>query len=115
MLIDNHSISSAVTGEHAVPTQHISDCTNITCQEGFYCKDHGSIVICSQGCTTWMQSSPSTNIAVDFAILLAECIGVVSGIAIFIVAGLRWRKVYVDVHQLQLYSEVALHTSCRWS
>ena len=97
MLTDNHSISStsAVTGEHAVTMQHISDCTNITCQEGFYCKEQGSIVICSPGCTTWMQSSRSTNIAVDFAILLAECIGVVSGIAIFVVAGLRWRKVYV--------------------
>ena len=42
----------------------------------------------------WKQFPPTTSIAVDSVILLAECIGVISGVAIFIVAGMRWRKVY---------------------
>lgn len=82
------------SGEHSVPLSHIFDCSNITCQQGFYCEEQGPSAVCSPNCYTWTQFPRSTSIAIDFGILLAECIGVVSGVAIFIVAGMRWRKVY---------------------
>ena len=85
------------SGEHSVPLSHIFDCSNITCQQGFYCEEQGSSAICSPNCYTWTQFPRSISIAIDFGILLAECIGVVSGVAIFIVAGMRWRKVYVTI------------------
>ena len=83
------------SGEHAVPLSHIFDCSNITCQQGFYCEEQGSSsAVCNPNCYTWTQFPRSTSIAIDFVILIAECIGVISGFAIFIVAGMRWRKVY---------------------
>ena len=92
----DHSTSNvnSASGEHQIPFSRIFDCSNITCQQGFYCEEpEGSSAVCSPNCYTWTQFSRSTSIAIDFVILLAECIGVVSGVAIFIVAGMRWRKV----------------------
>ena len=86
-------LTNAASGEHQIPLSHIFDCSNITCQQGFYCKEQDSSAICSPNCYTWTQFPRSTSIAIDFGILLAECIGVVSGVAIFVVAGMRWRKV----------------------
>ena len=99
-LIGSHLSSSAgaASGEyHAVPPSRPGfSCTNITCQQGFYCKKQDSeAVVCSPDCYTWTQFPLSVNIAIDSAILLAECVGIISGVAIFSVAGLRWRKVYV--------------------
>ena len=90
------------SGEHSVPLSHIFDCSNITCQQGFYCEEQGSSATCSPNCYTWTQFPRSTSIAIDFGILLAECIGVISGVATFIVAGMRWRKVYDTIIIIQL-------------
>ncbi len=83
------------SGEHSLPLNHtLFDCSNITCQQGFYCEEQSSSVTCSPNCYTWTQFPRSVSIAIDFGILLAECTGVISGVALFIIAGMRWRKVY---------------------
>lgn len=91
------------SGEHSVPLSYIFDCSNITCQQGFYCEEQGSSAMCSPNCYTWTQFPRSISIAIDFGILLAECVGVISGVALFVVAGMRWRKVYALTVQLLVF------------
>ena len=105
------SNTSVASGEHSVPLSRIFGCSNITCQQGFYCKEQGLSAICSPNCYTWTQFSRSTSIAIDFGILLAEFIGVFSGVAIFIIAGMRWRKVYVTVVITVLLLDSGISTS----
>ena len=66
-------------------------CKNITCREGFFCREDA----CIPSCHTWNQYPRATNIAIDFLVLTAACIGVVSGVGVLVVAGLRWKKVCV--------------------
>ena len=70
-------------------------CSNITCREGFYCKEdvNDSSVRCNPSCT-WKQHPHATNIAIDFFVLTSVCIGVVSGVGVLVVAGIRWKNVY---------------------
>ena len=72
-------------------------CSNITCREGFYCKEdvnNGNInIACVPSCHTWKQYPHATNIAIDVLVLLSACIGVVSGVGVLVVAGIRWKNV----------------------
>ena len=83
------------------PQQQTITCNNITCREGFYCIEGANI--CNPSCHTWNQYPRSTNIAIDFLVLTAACIGVVTGVGVLVVAGLRWKKVYVLAQQHSLY------------
>ena len=73
--------------------QETLTCKNITCQEGFFCREDASV--CIPSCHTWNQYPRATNIAIDFLVLTAACIGVVTGVGVLVVAGLRWKKVCV--------------------
>ena len=74
-----------------VQGQPMQSCSNITCSDGFYCDD--GLNACTPLCGTWSQYSKSVNIAIDFSIILSTCIGVVGGIGVLIVAGIRRKKV----------------------
>ena len=70
-------------------------CNNITFSEGFYCieSSNDSHASCNPSCYSWNQYSRSTNIAVDFMVLMSACIGVVTGIGVVIVAIMRRKHV----------------------
>ena len=91
----------AGSGSGELPIARPLHCTNISCREGFYCREDSPS--CAPSCRSWMQSPRSTSIAIDFAVLLSECIGVISGVAILVIAGLRWRKVYAYIYIIYMY------------
>ena len=77
--------------------QHAELCSNITCQEGFYCDTDANLTTCKPRCGEWRQDSYSTNIIIDFFIFVSTFFGIIGGIGVLIVAGLRWKRVYVVV------------------
>ena len=72
-------------------------CSNITCQEGFYCDTDANLTTCKPRCGEWRQDSYSTTIIIDFFIFVSTFFGIIGGIGVLIVAGLRWKRVYVVV------------------
>ena len=78
----------------------MQSCSNITCSDGFYCDD--GFNACIPLCGTWSQYSESVNIAIDFFILLSTCFGMLGGIGVLIVAGIRWKKVYVKIQEYMI-------------
>jgi hypothetical protein len=98
----NNSVENTTSGSGMLPSTTDSSppsavqrdtltCKNITCQEGFYCSGEDAIT-CIPSCHTWNQYPRATNIAIDFLVLTAACIGVVTGVGVLVVAGLRWKK-----------------------
>ena len=89
----------------------MQSCSNITCSDGFYCGD--GFNACIPLCGTWSQYSESVNIAIDFFILLSTCFGMLGGIGVLIVAGIRWKKVYVKIQEYacDLYAIVSRNFS----
>ena len=85
---------SFLTTVEQLPTslEHQSfECSNITCQEGFYCvADIG----CNPSCASWKQYPQSTNALIDSLLLMSTCIGIICAVGVLIVTGLRWKKVY---------------------
>ena len=71
---------------------HTLSCNNITCREGFYCLERATVA-CNPSCHSWRQYPHSTNVAIDFMVILAATIGVITGVGVLTVAGLRWKKV----------------------
>ena len=87
---------STTTVHHTTPVQKQTfDCSNITCREGFYCIEGAGI--CNPSCHSWNQYPHSTNIAIDFLVLMSACIGMVTGVGVVVIAGLRWKKVYAYI------------------
>ena len=91
------------SGQHASPSTTIIPtspgqrqaltCDNITCREGFYCLELANGLLCNPSCHSWRQYPHATNVAIDFLVLLAVCVGVISGVGVLVIAGLRWKKV----------------------
>ena len=84
------------TSENSSQEQNLT-CNNITCREGFYCKEdaNNSNTLCSPSYHTWKQYPHATNIATDVLVLMSACIGVISGVGVLVVAGIRRKNVYV--------------------
>ena len=61
------------------------NCT-VNCSSGFYCTANNT---CNPQCGSWEQHSHDVVVAVDTAVILSACIGVVAGITVFVVAGVR--------------------------
>ena len=76
-----------------VQQQATITCDNITCQEGFYCVNETNK--CNPDCHTWNQHSREANIAIDTLVLFSATIGIIAAVGVVVVAGLRWKKVYV--------------------
>ncbi len=73
-----------------------ADCSNITCREGFYCIDGTNDVnnaVCNPSCASWKQFSDSINDVFDSLLLMSTCIGLLCGVGVLIVAGIRRNKV----------------------
>ena len=89
-------------------------CSNITCHEGFYCKEDASngYIFCNPSCHTWKQYPHATNLAIDFLVLMSACIGVVSGVGVLVVAGIRWKKVYEMARLIVRVWMDPLHACC---
>ena len=70
-------------------------CNNITCRNGFYCSEgrNGANAVCIPSCHSWNQYPHATNIGIDFLVLTAACIGLITGVGVLVVAGLRWKRV----------------------
>ena len=74
------------TPQDLVSQQNLT-CSNITCREGFYCKEdtNNSVISCHPSCYTWNQHTPLANIAIDILVLMSACMGVVSGVGVLVV------------------------------
>ena len=82
--------------------QQNQTCHNITCRDGFYLKEtliaNDSVFLCYPSCYTWKQHASLPNFVIDFLVLLSACIGVVSGVGVLVVAGIRWKNVYACMY-----------------
>ena len=96
------------------PQQQNLTCGHITCREGFYCREdaNNSYVYCNPSCHTWKQYPHSTNIAIDFLVLTSVCIGVISGVGVLVVAGIRWKNVYEIIFKLLSWLEYDRSSIC---
>lgn len=95
--VQSSGMPSSATESPTPPVlmQQAVTCKNITCREGFFCVEGANTLVCTPSCHTWNQYPRATNIAIDFLVLAAACIGVVTGVGVLVVTGLRWKKVYV--------------------
>ena len=68
-----------------------------TCNEDFFCKrPNGSEQeFCVPECGTWEEYPHKTVVIIDAVVILAAIIGLVSGVAVLIITGIRRKKVYV--------------------
>ena len=64
------------------------DCT-VECSSGFYCSNN----TCNPDCRSWEQDSHHVVVAVDVVVIISGCIGVITSVAVFIVAGIRRKHV----------------------
>lgn len=64
---------------------NFEECTT-ECNTGFYCNINNT---CSPHCHSWEQDSHHVIVIIDAVILISVCIGIISGIAVFIIAGKR--------------------------
>ena len=70
------------------------DCSNITCQEGFYCiADEVNDAACNPSCASWKQYPDSINAVFDSLLLMSVCVGVICGVGVLVLAGWRRNKV----------------------
>ena len=80
----------------ALPTiieQQNLDCSNISCQEGFYCIDRADDAVCNPSCRSWKQYPDSINAVFDSLLLMSVCVGLICGVGVLVLAGLRRKKV----------------------
>ena len=69
----------------------LANCSEITCCKDFFC-DSGSGT-CVPKCGSWSQYSYSQNIAFNILVLTSTCFGIIGGIGVLIIAGLRRKRV----------------------
>jgi hypothetical protein len=94
--LNDTAIVSTTVSEAPTQQQSLSPgCNNITCGEGFYCREgaNNSHGYCNPSCYSWNQYPRATNIVVDFMVLLAACIGILAGIGVLVAAVVRRKKV----------------------
>ena len=63
-------------------------CT-VECSSGFYCTADNK---CNPDCGSWEQDSHHLVVATDAVVIVSTCIGVVAGVAVLIVTGLRRKQ-----------------------
>ena len=105
MYIGNTNVSSSdAQGSgtlYSTTVQSAQHEQNLTCRDGFYRKENvianNSIFFCNPSCYTWKQHTSLTNFVIDSLVLLSACIGVVSGVGVLVVAGIRWKNVYACI------------------
>ena len=73
-----------------------------TCNEDFFCKKINSSArdfhfACVPECGSWEEYPHTTTVIIDVVVILAASIGIVSGIVLLVIAGVRRKKVYVYV------------------
>ena len=98
---DNNSSASGsgflLTPIESLPTviEHPQSlgCSNITCREGFYCIDGANDAVCNPSCASWKQYPDSVNAVFDSLLLMSVCGGLICGVGVLILAGLRRSKV----------------------
>ena len=69
------------------------ECSNMTCREGFYCIDGANDAVCNPSCASWKQYPDSINAVFDSLLLISVCVGVICGVGVLVLAGLRRSKV----------------------
>lgn len=61
------------------------------CKEGFYCKNGTNV--CSPECEYWVTNPRiDSNRALDVIVIVANSIGLLSGMLVLLISGLRWKK-----------------------
>lgn len=68
-----------------------------SCSKDFKCKDNNETNICVPVCGSWKTEPYITSVAVDVVVVLSAIIGVVSAVAVIVIAISRRKKVYVRV------------------